>query len=54
LEKGSQKHFHVKEKQEFWEKGRETKNKGEEPRGESDSVELLKHLNSGKGETISQ
>jgi len=36
LEKGSQKHFHVKEKQEFWEKGRETKNKGEEPRGESD------------------
>jgi len=41
IRKGSQKHFfHVKEKQEFWEKGRETKNKGEEPRGEPDSVEL--------------
>jgi len=36
LKKGSQKHFHVKEKQKFWEKGGETKNKGEEPSGESD------------------
>ncbi len=40
VRKESQKHFHVKEKQEFWEKGRETKNKGEEPIGEHDSVEL--------------
>jgi len=32
---GKSEHFHVKEKQKFWEKGRETKNKGEEPRGES-------------------
>jgi len=29
----SQKHFHVQRKPEFWEKGRKTKNKGEEPRG---------------------
>jgi len=33
---GKSEHFHEKEKQKFWEKERETKNKGEEPRGESD------------------
>jgi len=31
-EKG-RKHFHVERKTEFWEKGKEAKNKGEEPRG---------------------
>jgi len=36
VRKGKSEQFHVKEKQEFWEKGRKTKNKGEEPRGESD------------------
>ena len=40
IEKGKSEQFHVKEKQEFWEKGRKTKNKGEEPRGEPDSVDL--------------
>jgi len=33
---GKSEHFHEKEKQKFWEKGRETKNKGEEPTGEYD------------------
>jgi len=40
VRKGKSEQFHVKERQEFWEKGRKTKNKGEEPRGEPDSVEL--------------
>jgi len=38
VRKGKSEQFHVKEKQEFWEKGRKTKNKGEEPIGEPDSV----------------
>jgi len=36
IRKGKSETFSHKRKTKFWEKGRETKNKGEEPRGESD------------------